>query len=103
MKLKEYIDKYGTPVALLARRCNLCVGTMHKIVRGVEPGLRSAIAIQEATEGNVTLKDLLRDADQPTPSAKRLKTLEAAKNKKTEDKKDEKKPHKKNKASNGND
>lgn len=67
MRLREYLDKHGTPVTVLARRCNICISTMHKILAGVEPGLRTALAIQDATEGAVTLRDLIRPDGQVSP------------------------------------
>ena len=68
MRLKEYVQKYGTPITVLARRSNLCVSTLHKILAGTEPGLKSAIAIEDATEGAVTCRDLVRPEGELSPA-----------------------------------
>jgi len=95
MKLREYLDKYGTPVSVLARRCDICISTMHKILAGVEPGLRVALAIQDATEGAVKLKDLLRPKGEVSPQNPKLRQrLREEKAEKERDDAKKKKPKK---------
>jgi DNA-binding transcriptional regulator YdaS (Cro superfamily) len=60
MKLVEYLSKYATPVSVMARRCGISGSAMHKIILGAEPSLKSALAIEDATKGEVTCRELLR-------------------------------------------
>lgn len=60
-KLKEYLDKYGITVRAFARNCNCSAATIHKIINGkCCPRLDIAIAIEETTERQVTVYDLIR-------------------------------------------
>jgi len=68
MRLREYLQKYGTPVTVLARKANICTSTLHKILAGTEPGLKSAISIEDATGGAVTCRDLVRPEGALSPA-----------------------------------
>lgn len=68
MKLKDYIEKYGTPISVLARKANMKECTLIKIFRGSEPTLKSAIAIEDATRGEVTIREMVRPEGELSPS-----------------------------------
>lgn len=59
IRLKEYVDKYGTPVTTLAHRCGLSFPQVYNILRGGTPTLRTALAIEKYTNGEVTCASLL--------------------------------------------
>lgn len=58
MKLEEYLDKYQTPVAALARKAGVCPTTIRYILYGKDIRLSVAKAVADATHGEVSLEDL---------------------------------------------
>ncbi len=59
MKLHDYLEKYGTPTSLLARRTGISGSALHMIVNGSIPSLKSALRIEIATRGEVTCEDMI--------------------------------------------
>lgn len=74
MRFREYIDKYGIPVAEFARRVKLGYGTCINIYAGKCRNLQvsSAEKIIDYTEGQITLKDLCQDVRESTHIKERL-------------------------------
>ena len=61
MKLNEYIEKNNTTVSELSRRSGVPVATLWRYVKGEQKSIKpeTALAICEATGGDVSLLDLL--------------------------------------------
>lgn len=59
MRLKEYLDETGIPVAKLAYRCGLPFHKVYVILRGSSPTLKTAVAIYLYTKGQVMPEDLM--------------------------------------------
>ena len=63
MKLVEFIEETGIPIARLADRCGLSFHQVYHIInRGGQPTLKTAIAIQKYTQGKVMPEDLLAES-----------------------------------------
>lgn len=62
MKLAEFIEETGIPIARLADRCGLSFHQVYHILhRGGTPTLKTACAIQKYTGGRVSPEDLLAE------------------------------------------
>jgi hypothetical protein len=59
LTLKEYREKYRTPVTVIAYRCGLTFHQVYNILRGGCPTLLTAIIIEQYTDGEVTCESLL--------------------------------------------
>lgn len=59
MRLDEFIEKTGIPIARLADRCSCTAYQIHHILRGGNPTLKTAITIKNYTKGEVQAEDLL--------------------------------------------
>lgn len=59
ISLSEYRDKYRTPITVIAYRCGLTFHQVYNILRGGCPTLKTAIAIEQYTKGEVTCESLL--------------------------------------------
>lgn len=62
MKLSEYIEETGIPVTRLASRCELTYHQLYWAIRGRDPTLKTAVAIQKYTNGKVMPEDLLSES-----------------------------------------
>lgn len=63
MNLKTWVTKKCINVKAFSRKIGVCDGTLHRIINGRMPSLRVAIAIQDATEDEVNVRDLLPDKE----------------------------------------
>lgn len=63
MRLSDYLSKEGQGArARLARACGLNWASIHHIATGkYQPSLETALAIERATNGEVSTEDLLAD------------------------------------------
>jgi plasmid maintenance system antidote protein VapI len=61
MKLKEYLDETGIPIARFARKINVSPNTIHNVIRGKTISLKIALEIERITEGKVKCKDLISE------------------------------------------
>lgn len=62
MKLKEYLEEVGIPVAAFARRVGVSPATIAHFCNFLhEPRLSIALKIELMTQGNVLCKDLVSD------------------------------------------
>ena len=63
MILKEYREKYGIPRTVIARKVGVCPATIYHIENNTYPDMRLSVAllIEEVTEGNVTVYDLITE------------------------------------------
>lgn len=60
MKLSEYMSKYDFIDEVIAKAVGCCTSSIWKIRRGrCEPKLWMAVAIEDITHGQVTVRDLL--------------------------------------------
>lgn len=59
MRLEDYIEETGIPIARLADRCDLSFHQVYHILQGGCPTLRTAIVICGYTKGRVSPKELL--------------------------------------------
>jgi len=59
MRLDEFIQETGIPVARMADRCNLTFHQLYHVLKGGTPTLKTAIMIREYTKGRVQPEDLL--------------------------------------------
>lgn len=57
--LMDYREKYRTPITVIAFRCGLTFHQVYNILRGGCPTLKTALAIEEYTKGEVTCASLL--------------------------------------------
>jgi hypothetical protein len=58
MKLKEYIYKKHIQAKFLAQDLNMSEATMYKLMNGLaDPRISTILAIEEITDGYVTVKD----------------------------------------------
>lgn len=65
MKLSEFIEETGIPIARLADRCGLSFHQVYHILnRGGTPTLKTACAIQKYTGGRVSPEDLLAETSE---------------------------------------
>ena len=55
----EYYEKYRTPFTVFAANCGVSFHQIYHIYRGGVPTLKTAVAIQNFTEGEVTCEKLL--------------------------------------------
>lgn len=61
MKMCEYIEDTGIPIARFAKRCNLTYPQVRHILKGNAPTLKSALRIEKYTEGKVAPIDLISE------------------------------------------
>ncbi len=61
MKLQDFIDETGIPVARLADRCSVTFHQIYHVLNGGTPMLRTVVSIGMYTKGRVTPEDLLPD------------------------------------------
>jgi DNA-binding transcriptional regulator YdaS (Cro superfamily) len=61
MKLKQYLDKYGTPISAFARRAEISQVVVNDIVKEKKQDLYLSVAlrIEDTTEGMVTCRELI--------------------------------------------
>ena len=59
LTFEEYREKYRTPIAVIAVRCGLTFHQVYNILRGGCPTLKTSIAIERYTKGEVTCEKLL--------------------------------------------
>ena len=59
MKIREYIDETGIPITRFADRCGLSFHQVYHILNGGVPTLRTAMAIEHYTKGQVSPKEML--------------------------------------------
>lgn len=60
VKLKEYLDKWQTPIMAFARKVGVTAPTIQTVLKdSCDIHLSTAIAIEQATDGMVTCKELL--------------------------------------------
>jgi plasmid maintenance system antidote protein VapI len=64
MKLKDYLDDLGIPIATFARKLNVSRNTLHNIIKGQDIRLSIALKIEELTKGQVTCHDLETSSEQ---------------------------------------
>ena len=69
----EYYEKYRTPHTLFAANCGVSFYNIYNLYRGGCPSLKTAIAIEKYTEGELTCFSLL--------PKERHQEIEEAKNK----------------------
>lgn len=77
MKLKEYFDKYRTPIRAFARECGCTPPTIHNILNAksdIHLGL--AMAIEKVTHGEVTVYDLAEEIERKHFKKKNFKSLD---------------------------
>jgi hypothetical protein len=60
MKLKEYLDDLGIPVAAFARKVGTTPQTIWGIINGKEPQLDLAFRIEDATSKKVKARELAK-------------------------------------------
>ena len=57
---QEYHEKYKTPIPVIAARCGLSFAQIYNLLKGgVSPTLKTALAIEMYTEGEVNCETLL--------------------------------------------
>ncbi len=59
MLLSEYLNKTGMPIAELARRSKITANTLHNLIRNREVRSTVLLSIEEGTEGDVTIHELI--------------------------------------------
>lgn len=59
MKLKDYLDEYGIKKLQFAKKCGFTYRTLFQYLNGNDIRLSTAHKIVIATEGKVSLEDLL--------------------------------------------
>ncbi len=60
MKLSEYLDERGIPIAAFARKLGISAATIHHILKeNRDLRLSVAVRIEEATKGSVVCRELL--------------------------------------------
>jgi DNA-binding transcriptional regulator YdaS (Cro superfamily) len=65
MDLKEYLQKEGISVPKFARRLGLHYNTIYLWMKGErDPTRDNALAVQDATSGEVTIDDMLKDTNE---------------------------------------
>ena len=60
MDLREYLVAEDVPAERFARRIDLGVSTVRRLLRGGRPSARVALAVVEGTDNKVSLEELLR-------------------------------------------
>ena len=66
MDLKQYLKAHGIRLNFFASKIGVTASTVHGIVTGLrEPKLSLALAIEDATNGLVTCRDLKVDKEEP--------------------------------------
>lgn len=74
MKLREYLRSEGLKINAFASKVGVTSATINNVMNGKEPRLSIAIAIEDATNGQVTCRDLLPDSKAESMSESALAT-----------------------------
>lgn len=61
MKLKEYFEKFRTPIAELARKADITPQTIYNLMKGVNISADSIFKIEDATNGIVKGKEMWKE------------------------------------------
>lgn len=61
MKLNEYLKKYKITISEFSRRINYGKGNISRIIKGeITPSLKTALKIEQATNGEVPVQKLAK-------------------------------------------
>lgn len=64
MKIAEYIEKFKPSKSALAREAGISRNTLINILdKGIMPTIKTAVAIERATHGMVSIRDWLDESD----------------------------------------
>lgn len=59
MNVQEYLKYSGMTLTALAAKCGLSYSQVHWITRGRKPSLKSAIALEEFSQGRIKIRDII--------------------------------------------
>lgn len=80
MKLRDYFEKYGVKINAFCRSSKISRSAMYSILGGKDPSLRQAIAIEEISDGHVSVRDWVQELKTKTRKSKQQQALELLRN-----------------------
>ena len=61
MKLTEFIEDTGTPIAKLAKKAGVSTQTLHNLLGGRDVKASTLVKVQRATKGKVTCEEIYEE------------------------------------------